>query len=335
MSHARFAQRVLIAIALVAVALVLWRISKYLLLGFGGVVFAVVIRAAGDALARRLPITTPVASALVVLMAIASALLVVALLGDEAARQFNALRASLPETLQQLQQRLDDSEMGRIVLVTVGDAMGGALSVSGVLGTARLMFDVLADLAIVLFIAVYLGISPRPYLRATLSLVPPPHRMRAQAALYDCGSELRAWLLGQLVAMTFVGVLTGIGLWLVGVPHALALGVLVGVLDFVPLIGPLIAAVPGVVLAYLDSPATALYATAVYIGVQQLEGALIQPLAQRWAVELPPVIGLLAIVVAGAVFGIPGVLFGVPLVVVLRVLLRRYWLDLQPPLPAA
>jgi predicted PurR-regulated permease PerM len=334
MSHARFAQRVLIAIALVVATLLLWRISKYLLLGFGGIVFAVVIRAAGDAIARRLHIPTPLASALFVLLVIGCAALAIALLGDEGARQFNALRHSVPETIERLQERLEASEMGRTVLSTLGDAMGGTLGMAWVFNTASLMLDVLADLAIVLFIAVYLGISPRPYMRATLALVPPPHRMHTQAALHDCGKDLRAWLLGQLVAMTFVGVLTAVGLWLVGVPHAIALGVLVGLLDFVPLIGPLIAAVPGVMLAYLDSPVTALYAIAVYLGVQQLEGAVIQPLAQRWAVELPPVIGLLSIVVAGAVFGLPGVLFGVPLVVVLRVFLRRYWIDQQPPLPA-
>jgi predicted PurR-regulated permease PerM len=334
MSHARFAQRVLIAIALVVGVLVLWRISKYLLLGFGGIVFAVVIRAAGSALARYLPISRPVASAMVVLAVIAAGALGIALLGDELARQFNALRYTLPETVERLQERLGESEVGRTVLSTVGDAMGGAPSMSWVFGTATLLIDVLTDLAIVLFIAIYLGISPRPYVRATLALVPPPHRMHTRATLRACGGALRAWLLGQLVAMTFVGVLTGIGLWLVGVPHALALGLLVGVLDFVPVLGPLIGAVPGVVLAYLDSPTTALYAIAVYIAVQQLEAALIQPLAQRWAVELPPVVGLLAIVGSGAVFGLPGVLFGVPLVVVLKVLLQRYWLDKQPPLPA-
>lgn len=333
MSHARFAQRVLIAIALVVAALALWKMSKYLLLGFGGIVFAVVIRSAGNALARRLPISTPIASALVVLALIGSAVLALTLLGDEAARQFNALRDSLPETVSQLQKRLGASEMGRVVLSTLGDSMSGALSMSWMVNLASLVFDAATDLAIVLFIAVYLGISPRPYLRAALALVPPPHRTRTHATLHACGNDLRAWLLGQLVAMTFVGVLSAIGLWLVGVPNAIALGLLVGLLDFVPLIGPLLAAVPGVVLAYLDSPVTALYAIAVYVGVQQVEGAVIQPLAQRWAVELPPVIGLLAIVMAGALFGLPGVLFGVPLVVVLRVVLRRYWLDRYPPLP--
>lgn len=335
MSHARFAQRVLIAIAMVAVALLLWRVSRYLLLGFGGIVFAVVIRAAGAGIARRLPVPTPLASALFVLAAVAAATLAIAVLGDEAARQFNALRQALPETVERLQAQLGASEMGRAVLSTLDDSITGALGMSWVFGTATVMLDVLTDLAIVLFIAIYLGISPRPYVRATLALVPPAHRARTQAALHDCGGELRAWLLGQVVAMTFVGVLSGIGLWLVGVPHAFALGVLVGLLDFVPLLGPLVAAVPGVVLAYLDSPVTALYAIAVYVGVQQVEGMAIQPLAQRWAVELPPVIGLLAIVVAGAVFGLPGVLFAVPLVVVLRVLVHRFWLDRYAPVQAA
>lgn len=330
MSHAHFAQRVLIVIALAAVTLALWHISKYLLLGFGGIVFAVVIRSAGNVLARHLPISKSVASAIVVLVLMILGGLAVAVLGDELARQWNALRYALPETLERLQERLGRTEVGRTVLSTVGDAMGGTISMAWVFGTATLLIDVLTDLAIVMFIAIYLSVSPRPYVRATLAFVPPAYRSHTRGTLRACGNELRAWLLGQLVAMAFVAALTGFGLWLVGVPHALALGLLVGILDFVPVLGPLIGAVPGVVLAYLDSPTTALYAIAVYFVVQQLESALIQPLAQRWAVELPPVIGLLAIVVSGAIFGLPGVLFGVPLVVVLKVLLQRYWLDRQP-----
>ncbi|GHA69120.1 AI-2E family transporter [Cognatilysobacter bugurensis] len=333
MSHAWFAQRVVIVIALVVSVLALWHIAEYLLLGFGGIVFAVVIRSAGSAVARHLPISKPIASALVVLTVIGAIALAAALLGDEVTRQVSEFRSSLPGTVQQIRDRLAASQIGRAILSTVGSSVGDTLSMTWVVDTATLLLDVLADLAIVMFIAVYLGISPRPYMRATLALIPPPHRMHTQATLRACGSSLRSWLLGQLVAMTFVGALTALGLWLVGVPHALALGILVGLLDFVPVIGPLLGAVPGVVLAYLASPVTALYAIAVYTAVQQVEAMVIQPLAQRWAVDLPPVIGLLAIVVSGAVFGLPGVLFGVPLVVVLKVLVHRYWLDKQPPLP--
>lgn len=333
MTDARFAKRVLIAVALTTAAFVLWHISSYLLLGFGGIVVGVVIRAAGGALARHLPISARVASVLVVLAVIGGAVLAGVLLGDELGRQFNALRDSLPDTLARLRAELQASEAGRFVLSMAGGAIDERMSMSMVVDVASLLVDVVSALAIVLFIGIYLGISPRPYVRATLALVPPPHRMHTQATLRACGGALRAWLLGQIVAMVFVGVLTGVGLWLVGVPHALALGLLVGLLDFVPVVGPIIGAVPGVVVAYLDSPTTALYAIAVYFTVQQLEAALIQPLAQRWAVELPPVIGLLAVVVSGALFGIPGVLFGVPLVVVLKVLVHRYWIDRQPPLP--
>jgi predicted PurR-regulated permease PerM len=135
-------------------------------------------------------------------------------------------------------------------------------------------------------------------------------------ALEDAVSKLRRWLLGQLVSMVVVGVATAIGLWMVGVPMPFALGMLSGLLDFVPVIGPLAAAVPGVLVAFPQGPDVALWAVVVYLVVQFCEGHFIVPLVQRWAVSLPPAVGLLGAVVFGLLFGLIGVLFAMPLLVV-------------------
>ena len=116
--------------------------------------------------------------------------------------------------------------------------------------------------------------------------------------------------------MIVVGIATGIGLWMAGVPMPFALGMLSGVLDFVPVIGPLVAAVPGVLVAFAQGPQLALWAIAVYLIVQFCEGHFIVPLVQRWAVSLPPAVGLLGAVVFGLIFGLIGVLFAMPLLVV-------------------
>jgi predicted PurR-regulated permease PerM len=118
-----------------------------------------------------------------------------------------------------------------------------------------------------------------------------------------------------------------LGLWLVGVPSPIALGVIAGLLDFVPFFGPIVAAIPGVLLGFQDSPQTALYAALVYLAVQQLEGNVLQPLAQRWAVHIPPASSLLAVVAFGLLFGIVGILFAVPLAVVTMVLVRKLYVE--------
>jgi predicted PurR-regulated permease PerM len=127
--------------------------------------------------------------------------------------------------------------------------------------------------------------------------------------------------------MTIVGVLTATGLAIAGVPLALALGVLAGLLDFIPVVGPVLAIVPGIVLALSVDPHTAAWAAAVYIAVQQLENHLIVPMAQRWSVNLPPAISVLSILTLGVLFGVMGVLFGMPLTVVAMVLIKKLYVE--------
>lgn len=331
LSRSEFIRRVLIVFGLGVALLVAWWISGILMLGFGGVVVAVVIRAAAALLARVLPIPMRWASVLVVIALIAGSALLAWLMGDELARQFNALRQALPDIAMRVRGLLEASEAGRTLLSVFEGAINGRMWATAAVGAVSLLASALSDMMIVAFIALYLSVSPRSYTGPFLALVPPRHRDTARATLEDAGGSLRNWLLGQLVAMTFVGGLTALGLWLIGVPHALILGLLAGLLDFVPILGPLVGAVPGVLFAYAVGPTTALYAVAVYFVVQQLEGAVIMPLAQKWAVRLPPVIGLLAVVVFGTMFGVPGFLFGVPLAVVIMVLVRRLYLDRLPP----
>jgi predicted PurR-regulated permease PerM len=114
--------------------------------------------------------------------------------------------------------------------------------------------------------------------------------------------------------------------------------VLAAVLEFVPVLGPILFSLPGLLLAFAKGPDTALYAFFVYLVVQQFEGNVLIPLIQRWAVELPPVVGLLAVVIGGLLLGIPGVIFATPLaVVVMRVVKHLYVEDAleKPAAPAA
>lgn len=334
LTYARFARYTLIALVLTAAALLLWEVARVLLLGFGAILFAIMFRAAGSALARRLPISSAVGTGLAVL-ALATGLVGMALLvGDETIRQAEQLQSGLPKAIDSARESVSGTAAGRTVLRSFDGAVREGLSASAAMRAAEATFGVVTDLVLVVLIALYLSFSPRSYFRATIALAPARFREGMRTALLESGKALRAWLLGQLVAMVSVGLLTGLGLWLVGVPNALILGVVAGLLEFVPILGPFVAAVPGVLLAFAVGPTTALYAALVYLVVQQLEGGIITPLAQRWAVELPPALALLAVVVFGVLFGLPGVLFATPLTVVLMVLTQRFYLDRQDALEA-
>jgi predicted PurR-regulated permease PerM len=183
----------------------------------------------------------------------------------------------------------------------------------------------LADLLLILVGGVYLAAQPKLYRTGLLKLVPPRSRQLAAEALDDSERALRLWLIGQLVAMVIIGTVTGVGLWLLGVPSALTLGIIAGLLEFVAIIGPIIAAIPALLIALTQGVDMALWTLALYVMVQQLESNLLQPIIQQKAVDLPPALLLFSIVVGGLLFGLIGVLLAAPMTVLAYVMIKRLY----------
>jgi predicted PurR-regulated permease PerM len=148
---------------------------------------------------------------------------------------------------------------------------------------------------------------------------------------------LRGWLLGQGFAMVFTGTLITLGLTLLGVPLAGVLGAIAAVLNFVPYLGPLIAAVPAMLLAMTQQPTLALWVALLFLAVQSVEGNVLTPMVQARTADLPPVLLLLTQVLMGALFGLLGVALAAPLAAVGQVLVRRAYVEgwLRRDVPAA
>ena len=309
------ARNVLVAIGLVTLALFLWKILPVLMLAFGGIVLAVALHAGSEPLARRLHLPDAIAVAIVVVVVIAILAGIGWLFGTQLAQQAQELSDVLPSAAKGAREFLRQSELGRRAMEMMGSAADGE-TVSRLAKGTLSAFGGILDLLLVIVTALYLAANPESYVHGALQLLPPASRPRVARALSDAAAKLRRWLLGQLASMTVVGLATGVGLALVHVPMPFALGLLSGLLDFVPVVGPLIAAVPGVLVAFTQGPDVALWAIVVYVIVQFSEGHFIVPLVQRWAVSLPPAMGLLGAVVFGILFGPVGVLFAMPLLVV-------------------
>ena len=176
-----------------------------------------------------------------------------------------------------------------------------------------------------LFGGIYLAINPRLYRDGLVKLVPPAVQPNVNATLDDSGEALKRWLAGQVIAMLLVGVFTGAGLWLAGVPSAFALGFIAGLAEFVPLIGPILAAIPALLIASTQDWQTVLLALAVLVVVQQVESNLITPLIANRMVSIAPAVGLFAVVAMGVLFGPLGLLLGFPLAIVFDVAIRRLY----------
>ena len=201
-----------------------------------------------------------------------------------------------------------------------GATSGLPKSLSGQLGAmGRYLFSflsstvaVLGGLLLILFTALYIGADPRLYYKGLLHLVPRPARPRADEVLGAIGMTLRKWLVSQLVLMAVIGVITTIGLSLLGVKAALSLGIIAGLLEFIPMLGPLLSAIPAVAMGFLDSPEKALFVALLYTGVQFLENHILVPLLMKRGVDLPPVVTLIGLSLMALVFGFLGMLVAVP-----------------------
>ena len=167
------------------------------------------------------------------------------------------------------------------------------------------MLGALASFALVIFGGIYLAANPTLYRDGFVKLVPPRLQSNVKATIDAAAEALKLWLGGQLIAMALVGVLTGLGLWLAGVPSALALGLIAGLAEFVPVVGPITAAVPTVLIAGAQDWQTLLWAIGVLVAVQQVESYLIMPLIAKRTVSVAP--AALSIAFPRLVAPVPGI----------------------------
>lgn len=326
---ASYTQRVLIAAAVAAGLFLAWQVADVFILLFGGILLAALLRAVSDPLARMtsLPERWALVLAVVGLVGLFGGTFYV--IDERLTEQLAQLATQLPDAWARARDAIQQTATGQRLIEMLQQSGGNPVmpSVSRLGSFASGTLGALANTALVLFLGLFLAANPGLYKRGMLRLLPMRARRRTGDALDAAGDALRRWLVGQLLAMTCVGLLTGVGLWMLGVPLALSLGVLAGLLDFVPYIGPVVAAVPAVLVAFMQSPITALYVALLYALVQQVEGNVIVPLAQRWAVSLPPALSILSVIIFGVLFGFPGLLFATPLIVVIMVLVRKLYVE--------
>lgn len=179
----------------------------------------------------------------------------------------------------------------------------------------------------VCFVGLYLALDTSRYRRGFIRLFAQAYRPRVDAILDELGRLLGWWLIGRGISMAATGILTGLGLWLLGIPLALTLALLAAVLTFVPYIGAFLSAVPALLLGIVQGPIITLYVGLLYIAVQFIEGYLITPLVQQETVSLPPALTIGSLVLFGALFGPMGIMLGTPLAAVGIVLVRMAYVE--------
>lgn len=342
----------------------LWYASSLVILAFLGVLFGLAISAGVDRLAR-VHVPRVLGAPIIVLAFFALLYGFGALIAPTVSEQASVLRARLPEAIARVDGWLRDERHGGFlfrgligggepaaptaapatrggraqpaVADTSAAAAGSALreGLSHQLGNAtRWLFPfltstiaVLAGILIMLFIAIYVAVDPGLYRRGLMHLF--PHRSRATAGLVlsDTATTLRKWLITQLIAMIVIGVVTTVVLLALRVKAPFALGLIAGLLEFVPTVGPILSAVPAIAMGFLDSPEKALTVTLAYIVIQQAEGQVLIPVLMKGGMDLPPVLTILSQALMALLFGFLGLMVAVPMLAAVMVPVKMLYVE--------
>lgn len=330
-----FVRRVTVTVAIVVAATVLtmaaWRGLTALLVTFAGVLLAVLLRSLMQLLQRRWALGNGAALAVVCVVLLGLVAGAATLFASPLQAQIAEMYDELPKAWARLREQLASYPLGQRLLSQAQDATPLADVAAP---AARQMMQALSRtattigyLVLVLFTGLFLAAEPDLYRRGLLRLFPMGARPRLAEVLDEVGERLQRWLVGRALLMLVVAGLTWGGLALLGVPLAFALAVLAGLLTFIPNFGPIISAVPAVLLGLLQGPTTALYVGLLYLGIQTAESYTLEPYVMRKADDLPPALVIVGQLFLGVTLGALGLVLATPLIVVLNVLIKRLYVE--------
>jgi predicted PurR-regulated permease PerM len=329
--------------ATVATVLLLWLLSgtaDIFLLLFVAILFSLYLQAVTDAIVRRTNLPRGLAFTIGFLLTIAAIAGLVTLLVPPVVEQTQQLIANLPGYRDAWQAWLErmltrypalrqvwTEESGKMVSTLVQQTEA---AVGQVLPRVVGLGHVIVNLVSVLVMSVFLALHPGTYREWLIALFPPVRRDLARDVLRDIASTLRAWIVGQLIAMSILGVLTALGLYLLDVPYWLTFGVFTGAVAIIPFFGTLISStLPALFVlggdgAFGMSPGS--HAVSVVIlgfVIHIVEANLVMPLITQKQVEIPPVLSIMAVLLVGRLLGPAGLPVAVPLLATGIVLVRR------------
>ena len=332
-----FAGRVLITIGLVVFTMVLLLLLYFtfdvILLIFAAVLLAIFLRGLAELLGRIVHLSEGWLVMIVSVLLIAILAGAIALLAPSVADQVQHLRVELPKSAQQASSYISQFGFGRTLisyLPSIDEITKGISAVtllSGVGGFFSSTIGAVGNFFIVILLAIYLATEPRLYLLGFVKMFPKRTRQRATEVMGTVGETLRWWLIGKVGSMIFIGLLTWIGLSILGVPLALTLGLLAGLLSFIPNFGPIISAVPALLLAFIESPIMAVYTLGLYVGVQLVESNIVTPLIERETVELPPALTIISQLALAVLVGGLGLVLATPLLAVIMVGVQMVYIE--------
>ncbi len=324
----RTAGFITLAIATMAAVFLVVRLADLILMIFSSVLLAMLLLALTGPLQQKLHMHRSAALVTVLAALLCLTGLLSWLFGTQMAAQLSSLTVLLPRSWHAFEAYLGQTSSGGVILDQIRSARWpDNLVITWATRLVGNVASVIVAAVIVLVGAIYLAFHPETYRNGVLKLIPKERRRRADEVLEACRRALTQWLIGQTASVVFIALTASVGLWLAGVPSPLALGLLAGLGQAVPVVGPWATAAPGLLVSAAQGPETFGWALFVYLITTQIESNLLTPLLLRKMSEVPMAVTLFAVVAMGMLLGPLGVLLATPLAVLAYVLVRTVYLE--------
>ncbi|MFD2647858.1 AI-2E family transporter [Devosia albogilva] len=325
---------ILIGVVVAAALFLAWQISTILLLMFAGILIATLLDAIVHAIRKVVPAPRPLLVVGVAFCIFALLVVGLSLGGASLSQSVNQLWDMLSQQATRLYDRWREMQIGN---GTVEEGDEGSL-LSTILPGASELFSqagslfnltlgIASNFVIITFLGLFFALNPAGYRDGFLLLLPRAQRKRLRAAFSATGEALRGWLVTQVAMMVLIGTLIFLLLTALDVPNAGLLGVLSGLLNFVPFLGPIISAVPVMLTLAAEDMTTLLLGAAGLLLIQNLEGYILTPMLQQRIIHLPPAWSLAVMAVMGALFGPLGIALATPIFAVARTLTNELYID--------
>jgi len=311
-------------LAVLGLALLLWQLRPVLLLFFAASLVAIILHAFARTIQQRVSMPDGIALTIAALMVFGSVGGIIWLFGAELVSQINQLVALIPSGWDALTDRFGEE---RINAAAERLAPSGSNIFSVIQSILSFVSGMLTATMLAMLGGVFLAVQPETYRNGFRMLLPSNWEERADDVIYSLGVALRRFLAGQVISMVFVGVTIFLGLHVIGAPSPLALAVIAAILGFIPVIGPLMAAAPGVLVGLTMGGEAIWQVILLYFVVQQIDGNLVNAIVMRHSVKIPPAVTMFTLFAIGSVFGPGSLILGGPITVLVFVLVRKLWVE--------
>jgi len=330
MDNQTFYKRLLFTIGLILAVFIAWYAFHIILLIFAGSLLAIFLRGLSHAFRKYLPIPEELSLTLVIIFIIFIGTVCGWFFGRGIATKINQFQQSLQQAYNTFMVELRHTEWGAKLLKEAQKGVngsGGINMISKISDVFTTTVSTLFNVFIIVFMGLFLAYEPQMYIRGLKGIFPKRYKQKVGNMLNDIGHVLRWWMFGQFLYMLIIGMLSSLGLWIVGIPLALSLGIFAMLMSFVPYLGTILSAIPAMLIALTISGHMVLYVVILYLFIHMVDAYFLGPLIQFEAISLPPALTIASQILMGYLAGGLGLLLATPLTAVIMVLVQILYLQ--------